>query len=377
MIEFNMNDLDITKTKNIICHHCGQVNQKVDLGVYKKGLCSQCYSILYYKHSSGNYKLAFIYAITALILFIPSNFYPVMTFELVGNEFSVTFVESAITLHNQGYNFVSLVIYLTAFVFPLINSFIIIAIYLTKTKVINFIHTDSLNKIYNFTKKTSFIEVYLLAILVGYIKLIDISDVTIHSNIYFFIGYIIFFLLSMDKIHATQKFVKKRTFSNSYSLTFSLIIAGLVLYIPANYFTMMNISKFGVITPDTIMSGIMSLANNDMLLIAIIVFIASIVIPLFKLFGMLFILLSMKFNFYNNRINKIYKLKLYNFIETIGKWSILDIYMVALLTSLVKEESIAFIEAGSAATYFTIVIIITMVATTTFDTKLIWNENEQ
>ena len=369
-----MNDLDVNKTKTAICHHCGQENQEVDLGKYKEGLCPRCFSVIYYRHSKDNFKLAFIYAIAALIFFIPSNFYPMMTFELAGNSFSTTFVQSAITLQNQGYSFVSLIIYLTAFVFPIMNSFIIIAIYLNKIGMINFISIYSLHRMYNFTKKTSFVEVYLVAILVGYIKLIDISHVIIHDNIYFFIAYIIFFLLSMSKIHETQEFAQKRTFNNSYSLTFSLVITGLIVYIPANYFAMMHISKFGNITSDTIMSGITSLANNNMMVIAIIVFIASIVIPLFKLLGMLFILLSMKFNFYNNRINKIYKLKLYKFIELVGKWSILDIYMVALLTSLVKEESIAYIEAGSAATYFTIVILITMVATTTFDTKLMWNK---
>ena len=376
MLKFIMNDFEITKAKTITCHHCGQKNQKIDLGKYKKGLCSQCFSTIYYNRFDSSYKLAFIYAITALILFIPSNIYPIMTFELVGNEFELTFVQSAITLHNQGYGFVSLIIYLTAFVFPIMNSAVIIFIYLVKSGTINFSDVKSLKRIYDFTKKTSFIEVYLLAILVGYIKLTDISDVTIHTNIFFFIGYLFFFLLSINKIHTTQEFVPLKSNKNSYAITLSLLLAGFIMYIPTNYFTMMNISKFGVVTPDTIMSGIISLANTDMLLIAIIVFIASIVIPLFKLLGMLFILLSMKFNFYNTRINKINKLKLYKFIELIGKWSILDIYMVAILTSLVKEESIAFIEAGSAAVYFTIVIIITMVATSTFDSKLIWKYNE-
>ncbi len=371
-----MNDLDKNNIKFTICHHCGQENQIVDLGSYKKGLCSQCFSSLYYKHSKLNFKFSFIYALTALILFIPSNIYPIMSFELVGNEFSVSFIQCAIALHDQGFDFVSLVIFLTAFVFPIMNSFVVITIYLKKIGILDFIKFKSLNKMYNFTKKTSFVEVYLLAIVVGYIKLDDISDVIIHDNIYFFIAYIIFFRLSMNNIHTTREFLSKKKFGNSYSLTFALIITGLLLYIPANYFTMMNISKFGNITPDTIMSGIMSLANNGMIEIAIIIFIASIVIPLFKLLGMLFILLSMKYNFYNNRINKIYKLKLYKFIDFIGKWSILDIYMVALLTSLIKEESIAFIEAGSAVTYFTMVILITIVATTTFDTKLIWNKNE-
>jgi len=377
MLEFIMNDLQIPNKKATTCHHCGQKNLIVDLGLYHAGLCSKCFSPIYFKYATSNFKLAFIYAITALILFIPVNIYPIVSFELVGNTHSITFIQSAITLQEQGFTFVAIVIFLTAIVFPIMNSCVIIAIYLKKIGLLDSIHLRSLNKIYNFTVKTSFIEVYLLAILVGYIKLNDISDVTIHDNIYFFIAYLLLFLLALNKIHTTQEFISKKNIKNSYGITLSLLITGLVLYIPANYFTMMNISKFGNITPDTIMSGIISLANNDMLLISIVVFIASIVIPLFKLLGMLFILLSMKFNFYNNRINKIYKLKLYKFIELIGKWSILDIYMVALLTSLIKEESIAFVEAGSAATYFTLVIIITMIATTTFDTKLIWDNNEQ
>jgi paraquat-inducible protein A len=296
-----------------------------------------------------------------------------LTFELAGNVFSATFLQSAQILQQQGYSFVSLVVFLTAIVFPIINSVVIIFIYLEKTDKIDIIKSKSLKKVYSFTKSTSFIEVYLLALLVGYIKLVDISDVTVHTSIYFFIGYVLFFILSMSQIHTTQEFHYKHEIQNSYNWSFALIVTGLILYIPANYFTMMNISKFGFVTPDTIMSGIINLATHDMLHIAIIVFIASIIIPLFKLLGMLFILLSIKFNFYNNKITL---LKLYKFIEIIGKWSILDVYMVALLISYVKDESIAFIEPGVAVTFFTVVILVTMVATSLFDTKLLWNNNE-
>lgn len=358
------------KTKT--CHHCGLESEKVDLNGYKKALCPRCFSPIYYKHSENNYTLAFIFAITSLIFFIPSNIYPIFTFELAGNEYSATFIQSAIALHDQGFNFVSFIVLLTAIIFPIINSFIIILIYLNQKEKTEYINKESLKKVYSFTKTYSFIEVYLLALLVSYIKLVDISHVIIHASIYYFLAYIIFFLLSIRKIHSTQEYVPGKRVSNSLSL--SLIITGLILYIPANYFTMMNISKFGFITPDTIMSGIISLATHNMLPIAIIVFIASIIIPLFKLLGMLFILLSIKFDFFKH---KILLLKLYKFIEAIGKWSILDVYMVAFLISYVKDESIAYIEAGSAATFFTLVVIITMFATSLFDTKLIWNKNEQ
>ena len=187
MIKSGMHGLDKNRFKFTICHHCGLKNQKVDLHNYKKGLCSQCFSTIYYKHSPDNFRLAFIYTLTALILFIPANIYPILTFHLLGNDYSTTFIGSAITLYQQDFVFVAIIIVLTAFLFPLINSFVIIAIYLKKANIIDFITFKSLNSIYNFTKKTSFIEVYLLTLLIGYIKLIEISDVTIHLNALFFI----------------------------------------------------------------------------------------------------------------------------------------------------------------------------------------------
>ncbi len=187
-ISQNLNDC-------VTCHRCGLTSQKIDLGKYKEALCPRCYSTLYYTQTTNSLKHACIYALTALVFFIPSNIFPMMTFELAGNEFSATFIQSAIILHEQGFNFVSLIIFLSAIVFPLLNSVIIILIYLQKTGNLNSVMESSLKKVYNFTKKTSFIEVYLLALLVGYIKLIDISDVTVHSSIYFFIAYIVFFVL--------------------------------------------------------------------------------------------------------------------------------------------------------------------------------------
>lgn len=348
-------------------------NENIPIEESTKVLCGRCHSTLYEKYNENNLYKSLCFALAALILFIPAQLYPVLTFELVGAQYTTTIFESALVLYNLEYYLLALVIVLSAIVFPLINSVLILLIYLQNSYGLYFFQKRSLYKFFLFIKTVSLVEVYLLAFVVAYIKLADISDVYFNTSFYFFIAYIVCYYFSNKTLHFTKIYKFEKKIPESYNISLALVFTGLILYIPANILTMMNISKFGDITPDTILSGVISLIDSDMYLVAIVVFVASIIIPLFKLLGMLFLLLSIRFNFYRN---KIMKLRLYRFIESIGKWSILDIYMMGILCAVVKSESVAYIEPGLASVYFTTVVLTTMLATATFDTKLIWNNNE-
>ena len=105
---------------------------------------------------------------------------------------------------------------------------------------------------------TSFSEVFLISLVVAYVKLSDISNVLVHDTVYFFIFSTLFMLLSMRKLHITKIHIIKQNIPNSFNVSLSLVIAALILYIPANILPMMDISKFGNITSDTIFSGIVS-----------------------------------------------------------------------------------------------------------------------
>ena len=157
---------------------------------------------------------------------------------------------------------------------------------------------------------------------------------------------------------------------NSLSQTWALLITSIILYIPANILPVMSVEKLGASKVDTIFSGIVNLMNGGMLPIAVIVFIASILVPLFKMLILLYLLLSVQFKWkYNVR----QRMQLYRLVEFVGRWSMLDIFVIAILVTLVSFGKIVSIYAGPAATAFTAVVILTMVAAMRFDSRLMWD----
>ena len=101
------------------------------------------------------------------------------------------------------------------------------------------------------------------------------------------------------------------------------------------------------------------------------IFIASVVIPMIKLVGLLLIFVSLKINV---KINNKKKILIYKFVEAIGKWSMIDIYVVAVLASVVQLDELFNIKGGVAATSFALMVILTMIAANRFDTRIIWDE---
>lgn len=163
----------------------------------------------------------------------------------------------------------------------------------------------------------------------------------------------------------------RRRIKNSLQVSLALTICAALLYIPAMLFPMMEITKFGITSESTIMEGVIEFLEYENYFIASVIFIASVVIPLIKLVGLLIIFSSLKFNI--KMTNKT-KLKVFNFIEIIGKWSMIDIYVVAILASVVQLSEVFNIKGGIAATSFALLVILTMIAAQRFDTRIIWDE---
>ena len=164
--------------------------------------------------------------------------------------------------------------------------------------------------------------------------------------------------------------VRKRI-KNSLQVSLALTICAILLYIPAMLYPIMEVTRLGVKIESTILEGVISFLEQESYFIAIVVFTASVIIPLIKLVGLLFIFISLKINvkMHNNR-----KILIFKFIEAIGKWSMIDIYVVALLASIVQLDEIFNIKGGIAATSFALMVIVTMIAANRFDTRIIWDE---
>ena len=148
------------------------------------------------------------------------------------------------------------------------------------------------------------------------------------------------------------------------------MLAAALLYIPANVLpVMISGSLFGD-QADTILSGVVFLWRDGSWLLAALVFFASIVVPLAKLTTLTFLLISVQRRW---SWRPLVRAGLYRSIEFVGRWSMLDIYVVTLLVGLVQVQSLAAIHAGPGAVAFGAVVVLTMLASQSFDPRLIWD----
>lgn len=160
---------------------------------------------------------------------------------------------------------------------------------------------------------------------------------------------------------------------SSIARTWALVIAAFIFYLPANIYPIMIVEISGKGEADTIMSGVVALFDAGMWEIALLIVFASITVPMLKLFGLSYLLLSVQFHW---RWRPRDRTVLYRIVESIGRWSMIDLFMLSVLVALVKLGAVATIAPGIGATCFAAVVVITMFAATSFDPRLIWDSLE-
>jgi paraquat-inducible protein A len=157
---------------------------------------------------------------------------------------------------------------------------------------------------------------------------------------------------------------------DSISRTWALLFTAALLYIPANVYPIMTVTQFGRGNPDTIMSGVIHLIEAQLWGLALLVFFASIMVPVLKLLVMATLLISIQFKSCWRPKDRTL---LFRVTEIVGAWSMIDIFLIGILISLVKLDAFATIEAGPGATFFAAVVVITLFAAHSFDSRLIWD----
>jgi paraquat-inducible protein A len=155
----------------------------------------------------------------------------------------------------------------------------------------------------------------------------------------------------------------------SLHLTAAFALAALILYVPANLYPILRMHMYGAYSESTVWDGVVGLAQHNQWLVAVIVFMASLFIPVLKLLGLLYLVLSTWLGF-GGRMRE--RTRIYRFIDVIGPWSMLDVFLLAVLVALVKLGSIATVMPGPGLVAFSLVVVLNMLATQCFDPKMIW-----
>lgn len=160
----------------------------------------------------------------------------------------------------------------------------------------------------------------------------------------------------------------------SISRSWALLMAAIIFYIPANVLPVMYTSLFGNGSESTIMAGVIDFWNAGSYGIALLIFAASVVIPCIKFLALGVLLISARKQSAGARLERA---KLYRLTELIGYWSMLDVFVVAAVSALVKFQMLSDVEPRSGILYFGLVVILTMLSAMNFDPRLIWDGDDK
>jgi paraquat-inducible protein A len=157
---------------------------------------------------------------------------------------------------------------------------------------------------------------------------------------------------------------------HSLQRTWALLAAATLLYIPANVYPIMITTSLGHTEPSTIIGGVITLWQHGSYPIAAIIFIASILVPVSKLIAMAWLCLMVP---RSNELHGVARTRLYRITEFIGRWSMVDVFVVAILVALIRAGNLMSIAPGPAALAFGSVVVLTMLSAMAFDPRLIWD----
>lgn len=322
-------------------------------------------------------------ALIFLVLSLPFNF---LSFRASGQQHNIDLPAGIAVLIDHDYFSLALVTGLATVVLP---GMVLTGIMLLASARLNNWRASYLRHLYKWVNALlpwSMAEVFMVGTLVSLIKITSLAEVSIGISFYSFLAFTALMTLTLVYFDHTrtalwlyagnvpehQPLTEQRA-SFCIQRTWALLITAFLLYIPANTLPIMNMTLFGRSEPNTIMGGVIALWQSKSYPVAIIIFIASIVVPIVKIA----ILGWLNYTVHNDQVNNsAKKMRMYRFIEWIGRWSMIDVFVVAVLVALIQLGSALSVLPGPAALAFCGVVFITMVAAMTFDTRLIWRNRK-
>ncbi|AIF98447.1 PqiA family integral membrane protein [Alteromonas australica] len=344
-------------------------------------MCPVCHhTLIAYKHNGTEKVLAFAFsALMFLLLSLPFNF---LTFKASGQKHSID-LPSGITVLIE-HDYLSLAI-ITSLATVLLPGAVLIGLIVLALAQLNNHKPFYLPRVFQLVKALlpwSMAEIFLVGTLVSLIKITELADVSIGMSFYAFIGFSAFTAISIAQFDTTRfalwlrqgeapspKPLSQAQANASIQRTWALLFTACLLYIPANVLPIMYTELFGQETPNTIIGGVISLWESGSYPVALIILIASVIVPVAKII----ILAWLNYSVQRQKTNsQLLRVRYYRATEAIGRWSMIDVFVVAVLVALIQMGNTLSIYPGQAALAFCAVVFVTMIAAMTFDSRLIW-----
>ncbi|KAA6186988.1 paraquat-inducible protein A [Thiohalocapsa marina] len=406
-----------------LCHECDLLQRNPPLPPGGSAQCVRCGCRLH-KHRPDSLNRTLALALAGIVLFAIANSFPFLSFQMQGQTTQTTLFTGVQDLTEQGKGEVAAVVFFTSILAPGLQLALLLAV-LLPLRLGGRLPPGypTLFRWFKTLVPWGMMDVFMIGILVSVVKLTDMATIVPGPALFSFV--VLIFVLAAAQAALDPDIVWARVplppalrrrpdpsqpvlgcdvcelvvpvqqasrdrrghvrcprcndrlhrrKPRSLQRTWALVIAALVLYIPANLYPVMSVTSLGRTQSDTIFSGVVFLLNHDMWPLAAIVFVASIFVPLLKLLILMFLLVSVQTG---SRWRPRDRTRLYRITEAIGRWSMVDIYVVTILVALVRLGNLASIQAEAGAVFFCAVVILTMLAAMTFDPRLIWDALER
>ena len=161
---------------------------------------------------------------------------------------------------------------------------------------------------------------------------------------------------------------------NTLSRTAAFSLAALMFYLPANIYPILQMELYGAHSENTVLDGCISLFQHGQRLVAVIVFLASLLIPFLKLLGLFYLVITTRFASRRRRLERTW---IYRLIDVIGPWAMLDVFLLAILVALVKLGELATVLPGRGLFAYAAMVVLTILATTSLDPAQIWETPDE
>lgn len=396
----------------LVCHDCGALQAIVPISKDLTMVCCHCGRPLPLGVGPWLDKATAL-AVTALILFVSANMFTFLTLKLAGAEQGITIISGVFALAVREQWLLASLVLVTIFLLPLFEALALLYLlvpYRLKRKLPGQI------PVFRWLVRLQpwiMLDVFLLGVLVTTVKLGDSASVTIGPALPFFFALVCVLQMAywvIDKKNMWSWLYSNNCFTSgadetlydcsicdavvgkslveerghcprcdahihiriphSLQKTTALLVAAAIMYIPASMLSIMKYDELGTNYDSTIMAGVVDLARNGLWLVATVVFVASVLVPIAKLMTLSYLVWSVHKKMSQAPTQRVI---LYRVTEFVGRWSMVDVYVVTLLTAVVQFGLIGVVEPGPALLPFAAVVVLTMLAAECFDPRLIWD----
>lgn len=401
-----------------LCRQCDWVMRLPALGPRELARCPRCGHHIV-GHTAHRHSHALAWATAALIMLALVFIFDFLSFETRGVSHTMAFVDAVRTLFGYGFPLLALLFLLTTAVLP--GLYLLALAYVTAGAALGrrLPFGIELARVLHPIEPWMMSDVFLIGALVSLIKIVTLASVHVGPSFIVFCLYSLLLLKTMHTVdwhrlwtatagaarvpaglvpgttgraqqvalcfacgapfrasrnHVCQRCGKRHWVHHlsRLQLTWALLATATILYIPANIYPIMRTTGLlGGSQSQTIAGGVLHLVETGSWPIALVIFFASIVVPVSKIAALAWLCLCARYGWHRDSRAQF---RLFRFTEKVGRWSMIDIFVVAVLAALVQAGALMSIQPGPAVLSFATVVIVTMIAADTFDTRLLWRD---